>query len=155
MRGVRPYHDRRTEVGLVFAQVHDQVDRSGRKETLLRVRNREALVQPEHLDEIRERWAGEVVEEPHSVSRDDSKALEPGGASTRRRLPHRLVDDNMRESSSALSRLTSSRMRRRTFLKESAIAAAGIAAAGAVRVAAAEPLEAQRQNGGSVLVDPK
>ncbi len=45
-------------------------------------------------------------------------------------------------------------MRRRTFLKESAIAAAGIAAAGAVRLAA-EPLEAQRQNGSSVLVDPK
>ena len=46
-------------------------------------------------------------------------------------------------------------MKRRTFLKESAIAAAGVAAAGAVRVAAAEPLEAQRQDGSSVLVDPK
>ena len=46
-------------------------------------------------------------------------------------------------------------MRRRTFLKESAIAAAGIAAAGAVRVAAAEPLEAQTQDRSSVLVDPK
>ena len=47
-------------------------------------------------------------------------------------------------------KLPGSRMRRRTFLKESAIAAAGIAAAGAVRVAAAEPLDARRQNGGSV-----
>ena len=46
-------------------------------------------------------------------------------------------------------------MKRRTFLKESAIATAGIAAARAVRVAAAEPLDARRQNGSSVLVDPK
>jgi alpha-N-arabinofuranosidase len=46
-------------------------------------------------------------------------------------------------------------MKRRAFLKESAMAAAGIAAGGARRVAAAAPLEAQRQDGSSIVVDPK
>ena len=42
------------------------------------------------------------MEEPHSVSRDDSTAVEPGGASPAERLPHRLVDDNMLETVSAI-----------------------------------------------------
>jgi hypothetical protein len=45
-------------------------------------------------------------------------------------------------------------MKRRTFLKESTMAAAGIAAAEALRVAAPVPLEAQRQSG-AIVVDPK
>jgi alpha-N-arabinofuranosidase len=45
-------------------------------------------------------------------------------------------------------------MKRRTFLKESTMAAAGIATAGALRVAAPVPLEAQRQDGRAILVDP-
>jgi alpha-L-arabinofuranosidase len=45
-------------------------------------------------------------------------------------------------------------MKRRTFLKESTMAAAGIAAADALRVAAPVPLEAQRQSG-AIVVDPK
>src|SRR4029079_4272303 len=52
-------------------------------------------------------------------------------------------------------KLPGSRMKRRTFLKASAIATAGIAAARAVRVAAAQPPDARRQNGTSGLVDPK
>ena len=46
-------------------------------------------------------------------------------------------------------------MKRRAFLKESAMAAAGIAAAGTLRVTPAAPLEAQSQNGSSIVVDPK
>src|SRR6187551_1700144 len=45
-------------------------------------------------------------------------------------------------------------MRRRTFLKESTMAAAGVAAGGLLRAAAPTPLEAQRQDGSSILVDP-
>jgi alpha-L-arabinofuranosidase len=45
-------------------------------------------------------------------------------------------------------------MKRRAFLKESTMAAAGVAAAGVLRVAAARPLDAQRHAGRSILVDP-
>jgi len=45
-------------------------------------------------------------------------------------------------------------MKRRAFLKQSAAAAAGIAAAGALRVTAPASLDAQREGGGSILVDP-
>ena len=45
-------------------------------------------------------------------------------------------------------------MKRRAFLKESTMAAAGVAAAGVLRVAAAGPLEAERQTGNAILVDP-
>jgi alpha-N-arabinofuranosidase len=44
-------------------------------------------------------------------------------------------------------------LKRRTFLKESTMAAAGIATAGALRAGA--PTQAARQDGGSILVDPK
>ena len=46
-------------------------------------------------------------------------------------------------------------MKRRAFLKESTMAAAGIAAAGTLRVTPAAPLEAQSQTGSSIVVDPK
>jgi alpha-N-arabinofuranosidase len=45
-------------------------------------------------------------------------------------------------------------MKRRTFLKRSTMAAAGIAAAGAPRVAAPASLDAQRPDGNAILVDP-
>ena len=45
-------------------------------------------------------------------------------------------------------------MKRRTFLRESAMAAAGIAAGGPRPVAAAAPLEGWRQNATAILVDP-
>jgi alpha-L-arabinofuranosidase len=45
-------------------------------------------------------------------------------------------------------------MKRRAFLKQSAAAAAGIAAAGALRVTAPASLDAQREGGSSILVDP-
>jgi alpha-N-arabinofuranosidase len=45
-------------------------------------------------------------------------------------------------------------MKRRAFLKESTMAAAGIAAAEALRLSAVGPLEAQRPNADSILVDP-
>ena len=44
---------------------------------------------------------------------------------------------------------------RRAFLKESTMAAAGVAATGMRGVAAARPLEAQRHAGSSILVDPE
>jgi hypothetical protein len=46
-------------------------------------------------------------------------------------------------------------MKRRTFLTESTMAAAGIAAAGALRHATVAPLGAQRSDGRLLLVDPK
>jgi len=46
-------------------------------------------------------------------------------------------------------------LKRRTFLKESAVAAAAIATAGALRAAAPAQVETRRQDGGSILVDPK
>lgn len=46
-------------------------------------------------------------------------------------------------------------MKRRTFLKESTLAAAGIATAGALRAAEPAQIEARRQDAGSILVDPK
>ena len=46
-------------------------------------------------------------------------------------------------------------MKRRAFLKESTMAAAGVAAAGVLRGAAAGPPEAQTQAGRSILIDPK
>src|ERR1700726_2096937 len=45
-------------------------------------------------------------------------------------------------------------MKRRRFLKDSAMAAAGIAAGGALRVAAATPLDEQNQGRSSIMVDP-
>ena len=46
-------------------------------------------------------------------------------------------------------------MKRRAFLKESTLAAAGIAMAGPLRAAAQAPVGAGVQNSGGVLVDPK
>src|SRR2546429_3389516 len=46
-------------------------------------------------------------------------------------------------------------VKRRTFLKESTLAAAGIATAGALRAAEPVQIEARRQDAGSILVDPK
>ena len=46
-------------------------------------------------------------------------------------------------------------MKRRTFLKESSLAAAGLATAGALRAVTSTQVEARKQDGGSILVDPK
>jgi alpha-L-arabinofuranosidase len=46
-------------------------------------------------------------------------------------------------------------MKRRAFLKGSTMAAAGVAAAGMRRVAAAGPPDAQRHAGSAILLDPR